>query len=403
MASSVKLLFKRNKKNQDGESPIYIRVIKNRKVKYISLGIYVSEQYWDQENKRVKKGFQNAQHVNNYISHKLAEAEAVALDLETKSKSISSSNIKEAVIGAPSKSFFEFAEKYFIEVENKISASTLDRVKCIIYKIKTFTNKGDLLFNDINVAWVKKYEAYMRNKLGNSTNTVCANLKIIRRVINEAVKDDTITYDKNPFLKFKFKWESVKKEFLTEEELERMEKLELPEGSLTFNVRNIYVFAAYAGGMRISDISLLKWSNYDDERILLNTQKTGSTISIKLPQKAMDIINIYKKQNCSQGDFIFPFLNSAKDYSDGRKRYQAISTVSSQCNRELKRISKLAIINKHIHFHTSRHTWATRALKKGMRIEYVSKLMGHASIKTTQIYAKIVNEELDKAMDIFNK
>ena len=59
-------------------------------------------------------------------------------------------------------------------------------------------------------------------------------------------------------------------------------------------------------------------------------------------------------------------------------------------------------IQKHIHFHTSRHTFATRALRKGMRIEYVSKLLGHANIKTTQIYAKIVNEELDKAMEIFN-
>ena len=52
--------------------------------------------------------------------------------------------------------------------------------------------------------------------------------------------------------------------------------------------------------------------------------------------------------------------------------------------------------------HTSRHTWATRALKKGMRIEYVSKLMGHASIRTTQVYAKIVNEDLDKAMEVFD-
>ncbi len=55
-----------------------------------------------------------------------------------------------------------------------------------------------------------------------------------------------------------------------------------------------------------------------------------------------------------------------------------------------------------MNFHSSRHTWATRAVRKGMRIEYVSRLMGHASIKTTQIYAKIVAEELDKAMDVFD-
>jgi site-specific recombinase XerD len=68
----------------------------------------------------------------------------------------------------------------------------------------------------------------------------------------------------------------------------------------------------------------------------------------------------------------------------------------------LKIIAAKAGIEKHISFHSSRHTFATRALKKGMRIEYVSKLMGHTNLKTTQIYAKIVNEELDKAMDVFN-
>ena len=68
----------------------------------------------------------------------------------------------------------------------------------------------------------------------------------------------------------------------------------------------------------------------------------------------------------------------------------------------LKRIAKKAGIKKNLSFHTSRHTFATWALRKGIRIEYVSKLLGHASIKETQIYAKIVNEELDKAMEVFN-
>jgi integrase/recombinase XerD len=69
----------------------------------------------------------------------------------------------------------------------------------------------------------------------------------------------------------------------------------------------------------------------------------------------------------------------------------------------LKTIATKAKIEKKISFHTSRHTFATRALRKGMRIEYVSKLIGHSNIKTTQIYAKIVNEELDEAMDVFDE
>ena len=61
-----------------------------------------------------------------------------------------------------------------------------------------------------------------------------------------------------------------------------------------------------------------------------------------------------------------------------------------------------AKIKKRLYFHTSRHTFATRALRKGMRMEYASKIMGYSNLKTTQMYAKVVNEELDKAMDVFN-
>ena len=68
-------------------------------------------------------------------------------------------------------------------------------------------------------------------------------------------------------------------------------------------------------------------------------------------------------------------------------------------NKSLKTLGKRCDIEKNISCHTARHSFATRALRRGMRIEYVSKLMAHSDIKVTQIYAKIVNEELDKAMD----
>ena len=101
-------------------------------------------------------------------------------------------------------------------------------------------------------------------------------------------------------------------------------------------------------------------------------------------------------------DYIFPFLKNNLDYSDPTVLFNAISSNTACANKNLKMIGAKAGIEKHISFHSSRHTFATRALKKGMRIEYVSKLLGHTNLKTTQIYAKIVNEELDKAMDVFN-
>ena len=82
--------------------------------------------------------------------------------------------------------------------------------------------------------------------------------------------------------------------------------------------------------------------------------------------------------------------------------YSQISSATAYINKNLKMLAKKAAIEKPLSFHITRHTWATRARRKGISIDKVSKLMGHAQLRETQIYAKIVNEELDKAMDVFN-
>ncbi len=402
MASSVKVVFRKDKMNTKGEAPLYLRVIKNRSPKYISLGIVVPEKLWDEENKRVKKGMPNSQRINNYIAQKLADAEGHALEIEIKSKSFTSKEIKEAVMGKAPESFFRYAERFFAEMENKLQPSSIDKTRHIVSKVREYMKGEDLTFVQIDVSWLKKYDFYLRNTLKNSNNTVVANFKLIRRIINEAIKEDIIPFESNPFHKFKLKWENSNKQFLTEEEIAIIENLDLNDQPKTFHARNMYIFATYAGGIRISDLVQLRWNNYDGDRILIHTTKTKSTVSIKLPQKAKDILSLYYYDNVDPNEYIFPFFSVRKDYSDGRKLYRAVSSAGSMCNKELIKIAELACLDKHIHFHTSRHTWATRALKKGMRIEYVSKLMGHASIKTTQVYAKIVNEELDKAMAVFN-
>jgi integrase len=271
----------------------------------------------------------------------------------------------------------------------------------IISKLEKYVGAKVFTFHHITVDFLKTYENYMRGTLENSTNTIVSNLKVIKRIFNEALKDDVINLKKNPFTNYKLSWEPTTKVFLTEKEIEILEKLVLTKYSTKFNQRNLYIFACYVGGIRISDLLQLKWEHISDDHIILNTQKTGSTISIKIPTKAMEILNLYHKENEKKSDFIFPFLDQTDKLEDPKILISRLASITSHMNRGLKEIAKLAKIEKNIHFHTSRHTWATRALKKGMRIEYVSKLMGHSSIKTTQVYAKIVNEDLDNAMDLF--
>lgn len=129
-----------------------------------------------------------------------------------------------------------------------------------------------------------------------------------------------------------------------------------------------------------------------------------------MPPKALGILDFYQtfaqKKNCqtelNPDAFIFPLLRIEPAETDRRKIHNAISSATAYTNKDLKKLQIRAGLNKHISFHTARHSWAVRALQKGMRIEYVSRLMGHASVKNTEMYAKILDTELDKAMEIFN-
>ena len=398
--SSIKIILKLNKINSIGEAPLYIRIIKDRKAKFISLGIKILPKDWNEKQFKVRKSHPNSQRMNNFIAHKIAEAEGVALEMETNSKYVSPKSIKQNIMGTSPDSFIKYFEKYIETLKKNGKTGTHDKAKAVYSKLCTYLDNKDLAFDELTVTFLKNYDTYLSDKLGNSVNTIHSNIKIFRKLINDAISEDLFPPEKNPFIKYKLKTEKTTKEFLTENEIKKIENLELDKKSMRNHHRNIYVFATYAGGLRISDIFQLKWSDYDGERILMTMQKTKNTISVKLPSKAREIIALYKTEDSKQEDYIFPFLKNDIEYSESAL-FRAISSHTAYTNTDLKKIAKLAGIDKKIHFHTSRHTFATRALKKGMRIEYVSRLLGHSSIKTTQVYTKIVNQDLDDAMDKF--
>ncbi|POY35503.1 recombinase [Solitalea longa] len=400
--ASTTVVIRSKKLDSKGEAPLYLRIIKDRKAKFISVGIKIDPKFWDEKKLRIKKGHPNSQRFNNYLTNKIAEAENIILDLQTKSKTVSPKSMKEMVIGKPAVSFGPFANKYLEHLERK-NLSTYRKYKSLLKKIEAFTPTGDLYFDEIDVAWLKKYEAFLKTHYHNSHNTIYHNLKFIRRVFQEAINEDMVTIDKNPFYKFKITRQPGTREFLTEDEIKKIEEYKLTPFTKVDTHRDMFIFSAYAGGIRVSDMLQLKWENFDGERILLQTQKTGSVVSIKLPGKALEIIAKYKKGTKSAADFIFPIFNNAMDYEDKDFLFREVSTHTAYINKNLKWLAGKLNFEKKLSFHIARHTFATRALKKGMRIEYVSKLLGHSDIRTTQIYAKIVNEDLDKAMEIFNE
>ena len=109
--ASIKLILRTNKIDQSGHSPLYIRLIKDRKTKFVAVGVKLKESEWDDEKQRVKKNHPNSARMNASIAQKVADAEAQVADLERKVKSVSANKLKEAIKGKDIPNFFEYSTK----------------------------------------------------------------------------------------------------------------------------------------------------------------------------------------------------------------------------------------------------------------------------------------------------
>jgi site-specific recombinase XerD len=400
--ASITILLKKNKQKPNRTYPIYIRITQNRKSKFIYLNIDVPEDLWDERNHKVKSKFPNATRVNLKIASELAKAQASVLELESNNKNVSSQLIKDSLVGKKSSSFIEYLDTYLDKLDKSGKAGTHDKVSATSKKLKTYLKNSDLSFREFDLDFLKQYEKYLRDQLKNTQNTINSNLKIFRKLFNDAELEGIIEIQHNPFHKFKLAWDNTEKCFLTEAEITKLSEINVKKGTKQELHLDLFIFACYAGGIRIADLLKLNNQNFDGVSIKLFTQKTKKQVSIKLPDKAIAIIKKYWNEKAIKKSFIFPALMDDRDYDDPKVLRQTISSVTAHINKNLKIFGKLAKIENPIHFHQSRHSFAYMALDKGMPLANLSKLMTHNSIKTTQIYTHLIDKQLDDSMDLFN-
>lgn len=399
MATVKLLLYDYYQKKDSNKKPLYIRIIHNRKPKYIALGISVDpEKDWDSERLRVKTTFPNATRVNNFIVKKLVQAEKLALDLEEKNLSLSSQRIRKEIFGEPSGSFIDFAFTEIKRLEQKGKIGTANRYRTVINKLNRFLKNKPFTFENFNVAFLHDYEAHLKH-IGNHTNTIHANLKALKTILYLAIREDRLPQEKNPFFKFKLKKAPTKKERLTMEEINRIAELKIDENILLYHTRNAFLFSFYCAGIRVGDLIQLKWKNV--EKILdYQMGKTKQHRRLKLVRQAQKILDIYRSDENKPTDFIFPFFSNQIDYSDENFLHCQLGSKSSMINRNLKTLAKRAEISKNISSHLARHSFADIARKKGIAIYDISKALGHSSIRVTEKYLTDFDDStLDDAMD----
>ena len=400
--ASIKLILRTNQKDQTGKSPLYIRIIKDRKTKFITAGLKLKESDWDEAKQRVKKSYPNSARMNAALAQKIADAEGQGADMERKVKTVSIKKLKEAIKGKEVPNFFEYSRKHCERIRNNVSISTYKNYHAYLDKFEKWVGTKEVYFDDITVSLLMDYMSYLSNELKNGNTTQRYSIMILAIMFKEAIKEDLIPEYMYPFSKLKLKKDPSRRQFLKKEQFEAIINYKLDEKSKASVYRDMFIFSIFAGGLRFSDVLefQVKHFNEEERRIQKVIRKTGRMHQFKIGQLALDIINKYKKENAEQDDFIFPVITNKELYlKNDEYRYTFIESANKAANFQLQRIAKKLEIPVKVTFHLSRHTFATNALNNGMRIEHVSKLMDHRDISTTQVYAKIISEELDKAVD----
>ncbi|MDO4756669.1 MAG: site-specific integrase, partial [Parabacteroides sp.] len=269
-------------------------------------------------------------------------------------------------------------------VKNEIAKShlrvtTLKNHHSTVLLLQKF--KEDLSFNDITYDFLCDFEDYLL-KLGYHKNTVAKHLKHIKRYVNLAINKELFSLEKYPFRKFRFRYVETQKVHLTPEELERLELIAPTLQGITRKVIDMFLFCCYTG-LRFSDATRIKSSDFQfvNEELWLICTTTKTEVHIRLPLFLLfegKAVRLYEQYQALGYHTLFGISYLANSY----------------VNRLLKKIARLAEIDKKLFFHCSRHTNATLLLYNGANITTVQKLLGHKSVKTTEIYSDIMDMTL---------
>lgn len=402
--ATLKFVLRTEKMDKAGKCPLYMRLTKNRKTRFLSTGVKLLQNQWDEETQKVKKNYPNSTRMNAILAVKMADASILTLEEEKRSNNPTAQQIKDALLGVENVDFFEYQKKVFTRLKTSLSVSSMYNYNCLIEKFKGFVGDRTLFLQDITVTLIKDYIYYLTTVKSNNTSSIKTCLIPLAKIFNSAIEDGLIDKNLYPFDKITLKVVKQKRNFLTTEQLEKFKNHKYKESKNTKLTHDMFMFAISAGGLRFSDVVTLRWRdiNFKDATIERKIRKTKRKHRLKMGLTAFEIISRYKPDLMINSNFVFPALKQSRyDNGDLELRRKMISSSNALCNIHLRKIGKEMELPFTLHFHLSRHTFATTALNNGMRIEHVSKLMDHSKISTTQIYANILDEELDKAVDAF--
>ena len=379
----------RGRFSKDGTAPVEVRVTIARRAYYINTGVSVRPREWkfgqivdrynsDDLNERVRIMLQR---VDRVVNERLAKEAETEINFE---------DVRKMVFAPDSRRKVKDAEDMVAWMADEVSKLGVRKGTMLHYKVSVaaLAESGIMRkWSDLTVENVHRWDAYLHGiqkhrtdaevKAGKpveyiSQATVRNYHKDIKALLGRALKFGLIAANPYERMKGEIKRGNTETvEFLTKDELARIEGLTLIDGSMLAAARDMFVFQAYTG-MAFSDMQAfsLDKCRRDGDRWLMAGQrvKTGVTYYVRLLPQVLAVVEKY----------------------GGELPKVAVQTY----NKNLKKIAEATGITKRLTSHVGRHTFATWALHEGVPIERVSKMLGHAKVTQTQRYAKVLAEDV---------
>ncbi|WP_316930208.1 site-specific integrase [Leeuwenhoekiella sp. MAR_2009_132] len=399
MASSISILFypKTSAKKSLKAATIYARITVDSKRSEFSTQHKATEK-WDPKLGKMTGTSAEARMVNRHLDDVRTKIYEIYDRLIREDKPVSAQIIRDIYQGKDDEQriLLELFKEHNDRIESLIgkgySNGTLQRYKAARTHLENYLlflkKKNDIALREIDYQFISGFEHYLKSQKNCAHNTATKYIVNFKKIMRIALANQFI--DKDPFFHWKSNWKTKEREFLTSTELNTLAQKEFSIVRLE-QVRDIFLFCCFTG-LAYADVNKLSSDDIilglNGERwIKTKRQKTNTLSSIPILPTAEQILNKYSDHPCRLKDNkLLPVLTNQKS------------------NAYLKEIADVCGISKTLTTHLARHTFATTVtLSRGVPMETVSKMLGHTSIKTTQLYAKVLDSKIGADMDLLKK
>lgn len=402
MNTTISVICYKSKTLANGEHPLMLRIIQNRKTQYKSLNISVAARHWDFDKNAPKPKCPHKDLINKIILKTKLEYQQKVLEKKANEEEFTASSlIHEQKSEIKAMTVDDFYKQLIKELKEKGQIGNSYAYLSSFDNLKNF-NKGKKLnytFSHIDVVFCKKFEDWMRRK-GNKDTTISYQFRTLRAAFNRAITAKVVSKEKNPFSEFKLSHLNTKtmKRALSKADILKIMDADCHDKSeLSQLAHDLFCFSYLCGGISLVDMANLTPENIIEGRLIYQRQKTHGSINLQLSDRALQIINKYSDYQ-KKAYYFFPILHHKRHITPMQK-HNRVRKYCLHINQELKLLAKELNITANVTTYVARHSFATILKKSGVNIGIISQALGHQDIKTTQIYlSKFDNEQVDEAM-----